>query len=69
MTCCANDIGGIGFVCTYKGKPPADNQWLDFTVRAQKGYSMLHDRDAIILIEEKVSSGKAPKEELVYFNR
>ena len=69
MTCCANDIGGIGFVCTYKGAAPADGQWLDFTVKAQKGYSMLHDREAIILVEQKVSAGKAPKEDLVYFNR
>ncbi len=69
MTCCANDIGGIGFVCTFKGPQPAENQWLDFTVKAQKGYSMLHDRQAIILIEQKVSAGKAPKEDLVYFNR
>jgi len=69
MTCCANDIGGIGFICTFKGSKPAENQWLDFTVKAQKGYSMLHDREAIILIEQKVSAGKAPKEDLVYFNR
>lgn len=69
MTCCANDIGGIGFVCTYKGAAPADGQWLDFTVKAQKGYSILHDREAIVLVEQKVSSGHAPKEDLVYFNR
>ena len=69
MTCCANDIGGIGFVCTYKGAKPATDQWLDFTVKAQKGYSMLHNREAIILMEQKVSAGKAPKEDLVYFNR
>ena len=69
MTCCANDIGGIGFICTFKGAAPAEKQWLDFTVKAQKGYSMLHDREAIILIEQKVAAGKAPKEDLVYFNR
>ena len=69
MTCCANDIGGIGFVCTFKGAEPAEDQWLDFTVRAKKGYSMLHGRDAIVLVEDKVSAGKAPKENLVYFNR
>ena len=69
MTCCANDIGGIGFICTVRGKLPEPNQWLDFTVKAQKGYSMLHDRDAIILVLDKVSAGKAPKENLVYFNR
>ncbi len=69
MTCCANDIGGIGFVCAFKGAAPAADQWLDFIVKAQKGYSMLHDRDAIILTLEKMSAGKAPKENLVYFNR
>ena len=69
MTCCANDIGGIGFICTVRGKLPEPDQWLDFTVKAQKGYSMLHDREAIILVLDKVSAGKAPKENLVYFNR
>ena len=69
MTCCANDIGGIGFICTVKGNLPEPDQWLDFTVKAQKGYSMLHDRNAIILVLDKVSAGKAPKENLVYFNR
>ena len=69
MTCCANDIGGIGFVCQYTGAAPAENQWLDVTFKAEKGHSIIHDREAIILVQQKVTAGKAPVEELVYFNR
>ena len=69
MTCCANDIGGIGFVCQYTGAAPAENQWLDVTFKAEKGHSIIHDREAIILVQQKVTAGKAPAEELVYFNR
>ena len=69
MTCCANDIGGIGFMCKYSGAAPAENQWLEVTAKVQKGYSLIHDRTAILLIQQKVSAAKAPKEDLVYFNR
>ena len=68
MTCCAEDIGGIGFLCQYKGEPPKTNDWVFVDARVEKSFSPLHGTDAIILIEEKVTSASPPKEELVYFN-
>ena len=68
MTCCAEDIGGIGFLCQYKGEPPKVNDWIYLDARAEASFSPLHGTNAIILIEQKVSRADPPKEELVYFN-
>lgn len=68
MTCCADDIGGIGFVCHYTDKKPAPNAWIEVTARVEKGFSQIHGRDGILLNQLKVKAASAPKEELVYFN-
>ena len=68
MTCCAEDIGGIGFLCQFKNEPPKTNDWIFLDAKVEKSFSPLHNTDAIILIEEKVSPASPPKEELVYFN-
>ncbi len=68
MTCCAEDIGGIGFLCQYTGQPPRTNDWIFLDAKVEKSFSPLHGTDAIILIEEKVSPASPPREELVYFN-
>ena len=68
MTCCEEDIGGIGFICKTTEEIPGGNQWLELTAKVQKGYSMLHRREGILLMQQKVKLGKAPEEELVTFN-
>ena len=68
MTCCADDIGGIGFLCKFAGQEPKTNDWVYVTAKAEASFSPLHGRDAIILIEQKVEPAQAPEEELVYFN-
>ena len=68
MTCCADDIGGIGFLCKFKGDPPRTNDWIMVEARAEKSFSLLHNCEAIVLTEQKVTPTGAPKEELVYFN-
>ncbi len=68
MTCCAEDIGGIGFLCRYSGEPPKTNDWIFLDAKVEKSFSPLHGTEAIILIEEKVAPAGPPKEELVYFN-
>ena len=67
MTCCVNDIGGIGFLCKYGAKEPDTNDWIYLTAKAEAGFSPLHGRDAIILIEESITPAEPPEEELVYF--
>lgn len=68
MTCCADDIGGIGFLCKFKGQPPKTNDWIMVEAKAEKSFSVLHNCEAIVLTEQKVTPTGAPKEELVYFN-
>ena len=67
MTCCVDDIGGIGFLCRYRDKAPATNDWIYLTARAEASFSPLHGRDAIILLEEETNPAGPPEEELVYF--
>ena len=68
MTCCAEDIGGIGYLCQFKGQPPKTNGWIFLDAKVEKAFSALHNTDAIILIEQKVTPADPPQEELVYFN-
>ena len=68
MTCCADDIGGIGFLCKFDGEPPRTNDWILVEAKAEKSFSPLHNCDAIVLTEQKLQRTSAPKEELVYFN-
>lgn len=68
MTCCAEDIGGIGFLCKYREAAPRSNDWIFLTAKVEAGFSPLHNCDAVVLIEEDVSPAGPPKEELVYFN-
>lgn len=68
MTCCVNDIGGIGYLCRYKGKLPPVKDWIYLTAKVEASYSPLHGRDAVILQEESIEPAPAPEEELVYFN-
>ncbi|MBQ6373182.1 MAG: GTPase [Clostridia bacterium] len=68
MTCCAEDIGGIGFLCRYKGEGPKTNDWIMVEAKAEKSFSPLHNSEAIILTEQSAVPTGAPKEELVYFN-
>lgn len=68
MTCCADDIGGIGFLCQYKDNPPQTNDWIFLTAKVEASFSPMHGCDAIILIEEKAEPADEPEEELVYFN-
>ena len=68
MTCCAEDIGGIGFLCQYKAEPPRTNDWIFLDAKVEKSFSPIHGTDAIILIQDKLTPAEPPKEELVYFN-
>ena len=68
MTCCADDIGGIGFLCRYGKQEPKTNEWIYVVAKAEASFSPLHGRDAVVLIEESISPAEPPEEELVYFN-
>ena len=68
MTCCAEDVGGIGFLCHYTEKKPAKDSWIELTAKVEAAFSPIHGRDAIVLTQQKIKGAFAPKDELVYFN-
>ena len=68
MTCCVDDIGGIGYLCKVDGELPRKDAWIMLTAKAEASFSPIHNRDAIILIAQTINPAKPPEEELVYFN-
>ena len=67
MTCCANDIGGIGFCCFVDGPLPTDGEWVEVIAHMQEDMSPLHHRETIVLVQQKIKSAKKPEEEVVNF--
>lgn len=67
MTCCADDIAGIGFYCKCGDNRPDPKQWFYLTAKAEACFSELHGCESIILIWENAEIAEAPEEELVYF--
>ena len=68
MTCCVDDIGGIGYLCKVDGELPKKDAWIMLTAKVEASFSPIHNRDAIILIAQTINPAKPPEEELVYFN-
>lgn len=68
MTCCAADVGGIGFICQYANKRPKAETWFYLTAKVEAAFSLIHGRDAVILIEQSTEPAEKPEDELVYFN-
>lgn len=68
MTCCVDDIGGIGYLCKTDGELPKKDAWIMLTAKVEASFSPIHNRDAIILIAQTINPAKPPEEELVYFN-
>lgn len=69
MTCCVDDIGGIGYLCKADGELPKKDAWIMLTAKVEASFSPIHNRDAIILIAQTINPAKPPEEELVYFNK
>lgn len=67
MTCCADDIGGIGFICRYQDKFPKEKEWFYLNAKIESAFSEIHGRAAVILVEESREPAEKPEEELVYF--
>lgn len=68
MTCCADDIGGIGFVCQTENTLPTRGKYYEVVAKAEKAMSPIHGREAIILIQKSIKAAEKPKDEVVYFN-
>lgn len=68
MTCCADDIGGIGYVCKTELPIPKEGEFVECVLKAEKAYSPIHAREGLILIEQSRESAEKPEQEIVTFN-
>lgn len=68
MTCCAEDIRFLGFVCKYSGASHLKNhQWVQVRAEFCWEYSELYKEKGPVLNAKDVAMTSKPKEELVYF--
>ena len=68
MTCCADDIRFLGFVCKYKDTASLKRrQWVMVTATFEWEYSDLYGEKGPVLRATEVAQTSAPKEDLVYF--
>ncbi len=69
MTCCADDITFLGFICHSKFADKLKNkQWI--TLTAQIRVENRHEYQGVgpVLYAKRITSAKKPEEELVYFS-
>lgn len=69
MTCCADDIAKIGFICHYKDAKQWDtDSWVRVWVKVKPEFSKKQQALVPMLWADKVQEAEPPKEELVYFS-
>lgn len=69
MTCCADDVAFIGFLC-YSDQAAAlkSRQWVSITARLRWQYCEAYQDEGPVLYAAGIEPAQPPKEELVYFN-
>ena len=71
MTCCANDIRYIGYVCKQKGPvfvPVGQKEWYKVTAKVHYEYDQAYRGEGPVLYAVKLEPAQMPADELVYFN-
>lgn len=68
MTCCADDIQFLGYICTFDEEPEfRHGDWVYVKARFDYGYSRLYDEEGPVLKLEDIKAGRQPQQELVTF--
>ena len=68
MTCCAEDISFVGFLCKYDQAQALGNEsWIRITAEVKCKYHAVYQGEGPILIAKGIEPAEKPKEELVYF--
>ncbi|MDD2960313.1 MAG: GTP-binding protein [Lachnospiraceae bacterium] len=69
MTCCADDIRFIGYICKSKfTEKLKQKQWLEITAEVKYEYAQEYRGEGPVLYAKHLKSADAPSEDLVYFN-
>lgn len=68
MTCCADDMSFLGYVCKYdKASQLANRDWVKVTALVKKEYWADYNGEGPVLHAVKVEKTKAPREEIISF--
>ena len=69
MTCCADDIAKIGFIChSREATKFHTDSWVRVTVKVKPEFSRKQKALVPMLWADKIERAEAPKEEIVYFS-
>ena len=69
MTCCADDVAFIGFLCYYEHTADVKSrQWVEVTARVRWQYCEAYQDEGPVLYAANVEQAQPPKEDMVYFN-
>lgn len=69
MTCCADDIRFIGYICKSKfTERLKQKQWLEITAEVRYEHVPEYGGDGPVLYAKHLKSADPPQEDLVYFN-
>lgn len=69
MTCCADDVQYMGFLCKADDWAPFKNkQYVTVTARLEYKFMKEYGEEGPVFYAEEVTPADKPKEELVYFN-
>ena len=69
MTCCAEDIAFIGYVCEYDGADKLkDKSWINVKAVVTKGFFAGYKGEGPILKAVEITPAKKPKEEVISFS-
>ena len=68
MTCCADDMAFLGYVCRFAGAAALkQREWVKVTAVVKEEYWADYNGKGPVLYAEKVEKTKAPKEEVISF--
>jgi len=69
MTCCADDITFIGFVCKGDGVEKLETkQWVWVSAKMKFEYQKAYQSEGPVLYADAIKTCEKPKEEIIYFN-
>ncbi len=69
MTCCADDITFLGFMCKSRHAVSLKNkQWVRVTAEVHSEYKEEYHGVGPVLYAKKIEGARKPEEEMVYFN-
>ena len=69
MTCCADDMASVGFICDYELADKLEQKtWVNITAKIKNEYHPGYQSNGPILYVEDISKANQPEEPIVYFN-